>query len=267
MKNESIWNLGTVGFGYKDWDGSFYPSKTPARDYLKYYSQIYNSVEIDTSFYGCPRIEQIQRWSKNVTADFKFCFKTPRLITHDRHLLSSNHEMDEFLKALSTIEDKLGPVLIQLPPSFSTNEYKNLVTFLAGLPESGFKFAVELRNSSWFQLKHKTIELLSKYNTCWVSADYLDLPKEINQTSDFLYLRWIGKHNRYPVKDHERIDVSPSLKMWLEKIKNHTGQVNSIYGYFNNDYSGHSPATCNKFKKLIGLETQTLAKSEQVSLF
>lgn len=261
------WNLGTVGFGYKDWDTSFYPSKTPSREYLKHYSLAYNSVEIDTSFYGCPRLEQIKNWAKKVPDGFKFCFKTPRLITHDRHLLSSNKEMDEFLQTISTMEEKLGPVLIQLPPGFSSNEYKNLISFISHLPKEDFKFAIELRNFSWFQLKHKTIEILAKHNICWVSADYLDLPKEINQTSDFLYLRWIGKHNRYEVKTHERVDVSPQLAKWLEKIQPYTKQVNSIYGYFNNDYAGHSPATCNKFKKLIGLETKTLAKAEQVSLF
>lgn len=273
------WNLGTVGFGYKDWEGNFYPPKTPQREYLKHYSQIFNSVEIDSSFYGCPSIEQLKKWKESTPEAFKFCLKTPRLITHDLHLLGVEKEMRSFLEVSLSLEEKLGAILIQLPPSFSFAKFTNLRSFLEKLPaqpNAKTKLAIELRHESWYEsyAKNKFIEYINEharanpsYSIAWVANDYSDIPKEINPTSDFLYLRWIGKHNRYPEKTHERLDLTDKLQWWQEEISKHLETSKEVYGYFNNDYSGHSPSTCNKLKGLLGLKIEEPEIIEQASLF
>lgn len=267
------YHLGTVGFGYKDWDAVFYPVGTPAREYLKNYARVFNSVEIDSTFYGTPRVEQVKNWSNTCSSAFKFCFKTPRYITHDMGLQRVDQEMIDFIKAISVAESKLGPVLIQLPPSYQLSEREQLKAFLEKLPQE-FKYALEFRHLSWFKIGfEKTQEILSKNNICWVTNDYAAMPKEIIRTSDFVYFRFIGKHNRYPKKDHERLDLSDKLQDWSAKLSlsldndhDNSKSCSEVFAYFNNDYSGHSPATCNKFKKILGLTVNEPEIYEQVSL-
>lgn len=273
------WQLGTVGFGYKDWDGCFYPTKTPQREYLQHYSKIFNSVEIDSSFYACPTSSSLNRWYKESPEAFKFCFKAPRYISHDMHLLGVEKEMFAFVEALALMKDKLGVVLIQMPPSFSADKYINLVNFLDHLNQeirprvedhSGLKlnFALEFRHESWYS--ERTTELLARHNVAWVGLDYLHYPKQLTVSSDFLYLRFIGKHGKYAVKDKVREDRRERLQWWYEEINKTLKQapnIKNIYGYFNNDYSGHSPATCKEMKEIIGLETPQVQTFEQTSLF
>lgn len=275
--------LGTVGFGYKDWQKVFYPASLNSREYLKFYSQVFNSVEIDTSFYGCPRIEQIKNWAAMVPEDFKFCFKTPRQITHEKLLHNAFYEMQEFTRALQSISAYLGPVLIQLPPNFDTSEFNALKEFVQNLPSEQMKFAIEFRHNSWFaeQPSLFTRLLLKKHKVAWVTNDFPSLAKRVNNTADFIYMRFIGKHNAYPVKDRERIDVTEKLKWWHSELESSLATTDNtatvqLYGFMNNDYSGHSPATCNKFKKILNLDCvdpaaanlpEQKSASAQLSLF
>ena len=247
------WYLGTVGFSYKDWDGVFYPAKSPQRSYLAYYSKIFNSVELDSTFYGTPPLERVKQWAATVPPGFQFCIKTPRQITHESHLVEAHDEMMIFLERARLFEDKLGAVLVQFPPSLTAASYDPVATFLGSLP-TDLRYAVEFRHPSWFS--GETILLLQNHNICWVSADYIDLPKQVARTTDFLYFRWLGQHGQFKRKDHEQIDVTPHLEWWWNYIQPHLSQVQRIYGYFNNDYSGHSPRTCNRFKALVGLPTE-----------
>lgn len=244
------WRLGTVGFSYKDWDGVFYPEQMPSRSYLAHYSQIFNAVELDSTFYGTPPVERVKQWATTVPADFKFCVKTPRQITHDSHPVHSKTEMLKFLDVVTLLGGKLGVVLIQLPPSFTAAEYDALAGFLADLP-SHCQYAVEFRHPSWYT--RETVTLLTQLGVCWTSTDYVDLPKQVTLTTVFLYIRWLGRHGRFKHKDHEQLDVTSQLAWWWEYIQPHLDRVETIYGFFNNDYAGHSPSTCNRFKTLVGL--------------
>jgi uncharacterized protein YecE (DUF72 family) len=112
------WYLGTIGYSYKDWLGSFYPSGTSQRAYLPYYCKVFNCVELDTTFHSIPRQTTATSWFNSTPSDFRFCFKTPRLITHDLQLIGAQAAMDEFLYSIQFLQEKLGPILIQLPPKF-----------------------------------------------------------------------------------------------------------------------------------------------------
>lgn len=243
--------LGTVGFGYKEWLGNFYPDKMKSRDYLSHYSQFFDTVEIDSTFYGTPKAESVQRWAQQTPPDFIFCPKTPRIITHDLRL-QNFPSMDEFLTVMRHLGEKLGPILIQLPPDFKTAEKISLESFLARLP-TDLRYAIEFRHRSWQE--PEAVDLLRQYGVCFAAADYIHLPPTIHRTTDFLYLRFIGVHGRFRGKDSEQIDVSERLQHWHEQIQPHLPHVKAVYGFFNNDFAGHSPTTCNRFKRLLGLPT------------
>jgi len=258
------WYLGTMGFSYKDWNAVFYPDGMQPRDYLAHYSQVFDTVELDSTFYGTPKQEYVERWFAITPPGFTFCVKTPKDITHERHLIDVEELMAEFLETMMILGDKLGPVLIQLPPDFMFAQIHSLAVFLRQLPVDQ-RFAVEFRHPSWNTTA--TGQLLQNHNIGWVSTDYKHLPQRVYATADFLYIRWIGRHGRYETKDFERIDPTPRLAAWRDDINNQTNGIEGIYGFFNDDFAGHAPATCNRFKQMIGLPVKELKPPQQGRLF
>lgn len=258
------WFLGTIGFTYPEWKGSFYPIGLPSNQSLSYYSKIFNAVEINTTFYGPQSPEQIQRWSAATSEDFCFCLKAPKRVTHELRLKDSQAEMRVFVESSSKLDGKFGPILIQMPPSFKLDETESLEQFLKDLPK-GPRYAIEFRHASWHV--PQTADLLRKHQVCWVSNDYEDLPVEIVPTTDFLYIRWIAKHNVIPHPGHEVIDRTERLQSWLERIRINTEGIQAVYGFFDNDYAGHAPATCNRFKAIVGLPVVTSSADDQGRLF
>jgi uncharacterized protein YecE (DUF72 family) len=258
------WSLGTMGFGFADWEGVFYPTHLPKNKYLHYYSQHFNSVELDTTFYGVPTVSQVKRWHAATPGDFTFSVKTPRQITHEARLVRAGAAWSSLLSNLSHFQDKLGVVLIQMPPDFTIAEWDALQSFIQPLTKA-FRYAVEFRHPSWYQ--EKTAALLAEHQVAWAATAYLDLPATIYPTAKHLYFRWIGEHGRYQRKDHERVDKSPELQMWLKKIQPLLEDVTQAYGYFNNDYAGFSPSTCNRFKTMLGLAVSDFAPPRQERLF
>jgi uncharacterized protein YecE (DUF72 family) len=259
--------LGSMGFSYKGWRGVFYPEDLPARSYLAHYSQYFNAVEIDSTFYGIPRPTSVKRWASITAPDFRFCLKTPREITHERRLAlddGAGQLMHQFLDVAGLLEDRLGAILIQLPPTFTVDYLDSLATFLQALP-TGYRYAVELRDPSWHN--DQTSPLMRQHGVAWVALDYLDLPRVIHNTADFLYVRWIGQHGRFPAQNRELIDVTPKLQWWWDQLRPQLSQVDTLFGFFNDEYAGHSPATCNRFKAIAGLPVQELAIPRQASLF
>ncbi len=258
------WYLGTIGFTYPEWKGSFYPAGLPSDQSLSYYSRIFNAVEINTTFYGPQPPDKVKRWAAAVPEDFKFCFKAPKRVTHELRLKNAEAEMRVFVESSMAMGSKFGAVLIQLPPSFTLEARPSLESFLQSLP-SGPRYAFEFRHASWHV--PETAELLRKYQAGWVATDYEDLPVEINPTTDFLYIRWIGRHNVIPHPGHEVLDRADRLKNWLERIKANLSGIDAIYGFFDNDYAGHAPASCNRLKSLAGLPVVPSSAEEQGRLF
>ncbi len=260
----SQWYLGTIGFSYKEWVGEFYPTGTSQREYLPYYCKAFNSVELDTTFHSTPRPTTVQSWSLNTPVDFIFCLKTPRMITHELRLIGVQGMMDEFIESLSPIQNKAGPILIQLPPSYTQDQYPVLAEFFDNLPSS-HRYAAEFRHPSWYN--EKTEKLLTRYRVCWVIIDFPKIPKQIHHTTDFLYFRWIGVNGMYQHHTHERVDKTDQLKTWLGLIHPYLEEVPKVYGFFNNDYAGFAAGTCKRFMRLAGLTTNELDAPFQARLF
>lgn len=259
------WHLGTMGFSYDEWrNGVFYPAGMQPRQYLGYYAQRFNAVEMDSTFYATPSESAVRRWMEVTPPDFKICPKVPRRITHELRLHGAQEELAHFLETMRLLRGNLGPIVLQFPPDFTFDSVGALVTFLPLLP-ADLRFAVEFRHRSW--VRRETALLLQPHRLCWVAADYVHLPKTVQRTTDFLYLRFIGPHGQFASKNRELVDKTADLQSWYAQIQPHLGAMTAVYAFFNNDYAGFSPATCNKFKRLVGLEPGEIRPLQQGRLF
>ena len=258
------WYVGTMGFGYKDWEGAFYPQGTSSQDYMKLFARRFNAVELDTTFYGVPRANSLQRWITDTPDDFKFCAKLPKHITHDLGLVGAEADLEQFCSAMRLLGNRLGLLLIQLPPSFTRENQSQLTAFLKILPQD-LHFAIEFRHTSWHSAE--TEDLLNSHGVTWAATQYPGLPASITPTTDRLYIRWIGQHGSYDRHSHERQDKSPELKSWLVQILKLEDTIQEVYGFFNNDYAGFAAGTALRFKKLAGLSVSEPHYPRQERLF
>jgi uncharacterized protein YecE (DUF72 family) len=242
--------IGTMGFSYTDWAGSFYPPGVRSSDFLVHYARIFNSVEIDSTFYGIPKSASVMRWDEQSPDDFKICLKVPRLITHEAGLDNVDREMARFLDSVAPLGQKLAVILIQFPPSFDISRGKLLVQFLKNLPGDQ-EFAVEFRHPSWYI--PRTAEVLTENSVCWTATEYPGLPREVPLTSDILFIRLVGQHGRFSAHDREQINVTMQLQVWWKWMRSSSERVKSAYVFVNDDYSGHAPASANRLKEMMGL--------------
>jgi uncharacterized protein YecE (DUF72 family) len=262
-----LFKIGTIGFSYTDWRKVFYPEGTPVADFLSAYAAAFDTLELDTTFHAIPPIERVQKWADAVPAGFTFCVKTPKQITHDAPIAFGTRPMKDFLTVLRPMQraDKLGPILLQFPPTFPAAEFRNLEAFLKDLP-TDFRYAIEFRNPSW-EIP-RTADLLRHYRCAWVAADYAVEPFPLHSTTDFLFLRFIGIHKQFTVYDHERLDMTDRLRWWHEQLLAVTPAPHTTYALFNDDYAGHAPATANRLRALAGIPCRfPVSPSVQPTLF
>jgi uncharacterized protein YecE (DUF72 family) len=249
--------IGTQGWNYDGWTGAFYPPRTSKKETLSLYAKIFDTVEIDSTFYAIPPETSVRGWTEKTPADFTFSVKLPSEITHQNRLLSSEEILSRFCERMRLMGDKLGCVLIQLPPDFSPAEHRSLSEFIPLLP-SDIKFAVEFRDREW--LNSKTISELREHNVSLALTDSKWIPRKASfdlassPTATFSYVRWLGPRD---LTDFSRIQIdrTDELRGWADAFARLTEKVETVFGYFNNHYQGHSPASCNMFKKLLGLPT------------
>jgi uncharacterized protein YecE (DUF72 family) len=241
--------VGTSGWSYKDWVGNFYPAIIKQSNYLEYYSRSFNTVEIDSTFYGVPRKATIANWYRMVPDDFKFSSKFPQEITHESGLSGAEDLLKAYLDTMSGLKEKLGPLLLQFPYSFKPEMSENLAKFIQLLPK-GFTFIVEIRNKKW--LNERFYDMLRKDSIGLALLDHPWMPKVEIATSRTLYVRFLGDRKAIPDDfTAERVDRRQDLDGWERLIRTLEEKVDDFYGYFNNHYSGHSPTTANRFLSLL----------------
>ena len=181
--------LGTSGWSYADWEGTVYPPGTPAAGRLAEYVKRYATVEIDSTFYGTPKGTTVARWRKVAPRGFLFAAKFPQEVTHETNLIGSQAEAERFVRTMADLGDRLGPLLLQLPPSFGVEGMGVLEDFLKRLP-AGFRYAVEVRHRSW--LGSDLPEMLREHGVALTLLDYPRMPRMEEATADFSYIRWLG---------------------------------------------------------------------------
>ena len=242
--------IGCSGWSYADWVGPFYPKNAEPKDYLGLYSQIFDCVEIDSTFYRAPYPTMVQQWSKNTPPNFVFAPKLPKRITHDQHLEDVTSYLSHFLRSLDPLGEKLGPFIIQLPPSFKLPKHEKALANFIGELNPKYRYAVEFRHKSWFN--PETEKLLESRNVCqvWSVNQYLTTPAAV--TSDMVYLRLVGSREITEFKGIQK-DQSEIMQTWAKALQEVKGSVKDRMIFFNNHFAGFGPASANEFRRLLGL--------------
>lgn len=260
--------LGTSGWSYDDWIGSFYPSGTPAARYLSVYAQHFNTVEIDSTFYRAPSQAMIDAWRTRTPDEFVFAVKVPRSITHDAQLVDVAAELDAFAHAMRQLGAKCGPLLFQFAPSFTAERWNDLAALVPRLP-TDLRWAIEVRHTSWLQ--EPLYDLLRAHNVALAHVDLPWMPRTLPVTADFAYIRWLG--DRRQIADdfsHVRpgFERSDDLDWWTRQIRRLNERGVAVFAYAINHYQGHSPATLREMQRRLDLPVSDVVPSlEQQELF
>ena len=243
--------IGTSGWSYNEWSGVFYPNASTNK--LSFYSKLYETAEVDSSFYAFPSKGLVLGWARYTPANFAFSVKLPRLLTHEKKLEPSKGVESDLIRFLGLLKPliatgKLGPILVQLPPSFSyQSDFDNLKAFLGNAPED-IRFAVEFRHPSW--LRDDVWSFLRSRNVANVIVDEPLLPPDTVTTADFAFIRWHGRGSRpwynYRYSDRE-------LDGWVPKVKDVTARVKKTFGYFNNHFRGFAVVNSLKIMEKLGI--------------
>jgi len=221
--------VGTSGYSYKEWKGKFYPEKLPDKEMLRFYSEQFSTVEINHSFYRMPTENLLVQWAKTVPEGFRFALKANQQITHIKRLRNSQDTLKRFLEVASVLNDgdHLGPILVQLPPTFKFDQ-PLLEEFLALRPPA-FLFAFEVRHPSWYT--EETYAVLRRHNTalCLSETDKQTPPDVI--TAPFTYAR-LRLENYTPKQ----------LKAWRKRFDVWLAQGVDVYVYCKHEDAGKAPA-------------------------
>lgn len=229
--------MGTSGYSYKEWKGTFYPEKIPAKDMLSYYASRLRAVEINNTFYRLPQRSVLENWREQVPADFRFSVKASQKITHFKRLKDAEEETKYLMETAGALENRLGPVLFQLPPNFK-KDLPRLETFLNGLP-SGTQATFEFRHPTWQD--DDVLELLRNKGHALCISDTDDLPvNHIDRTADWGYLRL------------RRVNYSDAnLAEWLQRVRGQNWQ--EAYVFFKHEDEGTGPKLAGQFLNLAAV--------------
>jgi uncharacterized protein YecE (DUF72 family) len=260
--------LGTSAFIANGWEGSFYPRGMQSRDYLSYYATQFATVEVDSTFYGCPSVRTVSNWGARTADDFILAVKVPQVITHEKALVDCGPEFEEFVKTMDILGPKLGPMVFQFPLfdkwKFPKQEsfLAVLLPFLKKLP-ADHKFVVEIRNKKW--LDAKFADVLREHNVALALTDtsFVPRPWEMEEkfelvTADFTYIRWLGDRKGIEAEtktwDKTIVDRTSDLRNWVELLRKvHERRIQILA--FANNHAGHGPATVNLFLDLWNKKT------------
>ncbi len=235
MKAPSRVRVGVSGFSYASWKGRFYPKETKSEDFLRYYSQHLDTVEINSSFYAPPKEATVRGWAGRTDDKFVFSFKAPQLITHILKLGEGSSEAaGRFSKTLSLLGPRLGPVLFQLPPYMKANE-KLLADFLS--KTSGAR-VFEFRHESWLQ--DSTYRLLEEHGVGFCIAETEEMQPVFRVTGGFVYLRL--RKDTYD---------AGSIEKWGKEIGKLVKGLPVSYVYLRHDDTGENAILAQKLAEKL----------------
>lgn len=226
--------VGTSGYSYKEWKGSFYPEKIPAAQMLSYYAERLPAVELNNTFYRIPQRSTIESWKTQVPENFRFSVKANQGITHFRRLKEATAATNRMLETISALEDRLGVVLFRLPENMQ-KDLERLDGFLRDLP-AHTPAAFDFRHPTWFD--DDVMKLLRRHNRVLCVSDTDELPtKHIDKTADWGYLRL--RRVRYSKAE---------LVEWIKRIRAQHWQ--SAFVFFKHEDEATGPKLAAKFIKL-----------------
>lgn len=234
-------HIGTSGWQYPHWRGTFYPEEIRNADHFAYYAARFETVEINNSFYRLPTREVFERWKAAAPEGFKFAVKANRYITHMKKLHDSGEAIERMMGRASALEEKLGPILFQMPPHFGFRGDR-LEAFLELLPR-GYQFAFEFRNPDWY--REETYRLLKRSNAAFCIYELAGHQSPLEVTADFIYIRLHGPGGKYQGDYHGN-----TLSMWAERCKSWSAN-HEIWCYFDNDEKGYAAFDALQLREMI----------------
>lgn len=243
----------------------FFPYGTRDNEKLSFYAKVFDTVEINSTFYAIPRPSDFEGWYKQVPEHFTFSLKMPRDVTHVHNLSSSSFPIvEEFMSRVTILRNKAAVVLIQLPASFklTSGTANNLTEFLKFLPRDR-RFAIELRSPEWFV--SETFALLADCNValCLGQNEFLSretMLKALELSTGFAYLRFSGPRDLTKF-DHIQRPQDESMEFWTEQVQGLRSRGKECFVYLSNLFEGHAPGSAMKFRKMLG---QTFITPEEL---
>lgn len=221
------WHIGCSGFHYKDWRGRFYPEKLAMKNWFDYYTKFFDTVELNVTFYRFPQLSFLQNWYQKSPEHFRFSVKAPKAITHYKQFHDSVRMITDFYETINNgLQEKLGPVLFQLPPRLAYDE-ERLERIINNLNPS-FNNVVEFRHESWW--RDDVYKALAERNITFCGMSHPTLPDDVIINTPNMYYRFHGVPDLYR---------SPYSKEFLQGVVNAVKSNNKVktgWFYFNNDF-------------------------------
>lgn len=234
--------IGTSGWSYDHWAGAFYPEAVAKTRRLEYYVTLFDTVEVNGTFYGTPSESTVRHWYEVAPEGFVFAVKGNRYLTHRRRLEGVADAVERHRRTVAPLAEKLGPTLWQFSPGFHAHP-ERLARFIA-LRREGERWAFEFRHESWFT--DEILAVLRAGGCALVWADTPDYPLHLHVTADFLYARLHG---------HERLYASAysdqQLGWWKARLREGAEGWRDIYVYFDNDAHGHAPRDALRLRAMF----------------
>jgi uncharacterized protein YecE (DUF72 family) len=235
--------IGTSGWHYKHWLGTFYPEGTKPAGQLPYYLKFFNTVELNNSFYHLPPKNTFANWKAAVPDDFLFVVKASRFITHMKKLKDPAESLVNFMENVQGLDEKLGPILFQLPPGWKINT-ERLQEFLEKLP-AGFRYVFEFRNETWYD--EAIYSLLQQHNCAFCIYELAGHMSPLKVTADFVYLRLHGPgENKY-----QGSYSNETLNEWASQCKEWAQEGKDVFVYFDNDEKGYAAFNAQKMLEMV----------------
>jgi uncharacterized protein YecE (DUF72 family) len=242
VKKKGQTYIGTSGWNYKHWLGTFYPAGTKAAGQLPYYVSLMDTVELNNSFYHLPDRDTFKNWKAHTPDNFIFAVKASRYITHMKKLKDPKEPLKILIQNSRGLGKKLGPVLFQMPPGWKIN-YERLEAFIKALPRK-LRFTFEFRNITWYD--DRVYDLLQRNNCafCMYELNGHQSPQVV--TADFVYVRLHGPGAKY-----QGSYTDSTLKTWATQIKSWQRAGKDVYIYFDNDQAGYAAFNAVRLKELL----------------
>jgi uncharacterized protein YecE (DUF72 family) len=234
-------HIGTSGWHYNHWRGPFYPEKLVASKMLEFYFAHFDTVELNNSFYKLPSVPTFQTWRQATPPGFCFAVKASRFLTHNKKLKDPGNALQNFLPRAEALQEKLGPILFQLPPRWRVN-LERLEAFLQALPRH-HRYAFEFREPSWNT--EAVYATLHRHNAAYCIFELDCFTSPLKVTADFAYVRLHGPGGKY-----QGCYTGATLRQWAKWIEQQS-KLRAIYMYFDNDQAGYAARNALELKSLV----------------
>jgi uncharacterized protein YecE (DUF72 family) len=235
--------IGTSGWSYRHWRGPFYPrGMAKGAEQLCFYAERFDTVEVNGTFYRLIEVDTFGRWREQTPERFVFACKGSRYLTHMKRLKDPKQGVGRFFERVEALEDKLGPVVFQLPGRFKPDR-ERLARFLAALPRRR-RYAFEFRDPAWFE--PAILKLLAEQDAALCLYEFAGQQAPLEVTASFVYIRLHGPEGAYKGSYDDR-----ALRTWAKRMRAWAKKGLDVYCYFDNDDRGLAPKNALRLKELL----------------